>query len=63
MKYMSVSSSIQGRRSDGETINQKLATLRKLPDQCNFGDKINKHLRDRLVVGVKDEKIQRRLLS
>ena len=40
-----------------------MTLLRKISEHCNFKKKVNKHIRDRLVVGVKDEKIQERLLG
>lgn len=45
-----------------ENIAQFVANLRRLSNGCNFQD-LNTMLRDRLVVGVKDATIQRKLLS
>ena len=46
-------------RKDGEGVATYVAGLRKLTEHCNFGEMI----RDRLVCGINDEKIQRRLLA
>lgn len=40
-----------------------MAELRKLAQDCNFGDTLTVMLRDRLVCGVNDDSIQRRLLA
>ena len=40
-----------------------MAELRRLSDDCEFGDTLSVMLRDRLVCGIKDERIQRRLLQ
>ena len=40
-----------------------MAALRQLSEHCAFGDTLGDVLRDRLVCGVKDERIQRRLLG
>lgn len=40
-----------------------LAELRKIAEFCNFGNSLETMLRDRLVCGVRDEALQRRLLS
>ena len=32
-------------------------------EHCNFGDTLNRRIRDQLVLGISDDKIQRRLLS
>ena len=40
-----------------------MAALRKLSEHCNFGETLPEMLRDRLVCGISDEKIQRRLLA
>ena len=50
-------------RKDHESIGQYIAELRKLSENCSYGDKLNEQLRDRLVVGVRNEKIQQRLRS
>ena len=50
-------------RKPGESIASYVAELRRLSERCNFGDNLNTMLRDRLVCGVSDENIQRKLLS
>jgi hypothetical protein len=40
-----------------------VAELRKLSEHCNFGTTLNDMLRNRLVCGVGDQRIQRRLLA
>lgn len=50
-------------RRSGETIAGFLAELRRLARDCNFGASLNSMLRDRLVLGIADDSIQRRLLS
>ena len=47
----------------GETIAMFLAELRHLFEQCEFGITLDEMLRDRLVCGVRDIRIQRRLLA
>lgn len=50
-------------RQQGETIHQYVAELRNLSGHCDFGDQLEKMLRDRLVCGLNDERIPRRLLA
>ena len=47
----------------GESVAQYFAALRSLAEFCNFEDSLSKMLRDRLVIGVQDSHIQRRLLA
>ncbi|KAL9978544.1 hypothetical protein ACROYT_G016071 [Oculina patagonica] len=47
----------------GETIAMFLAELRHLTEHCEFGATLDEMLRDRLVCGVDDIRIQRRLLA
>ncbi|KAL9982685.1 hypothetical protein ACROYT_G004758 [Oculina patagonica] len=47
----------------GETIAMFLAELRHLTEHCEFGATLDEMLRDRLVCGVHDIRIQRRLLA
>ena len=42
---------------------QYMAELRRLADKCKFGDYLEQALRDRLVCGLKQESIQRKLLT
>ena len=50
-------------RKQGETIALYVAELRRLAEHCNYGDSLNEMLRDRLVCGVNDNRLQRRLLA
>ena len=50
-------------RNRGESVSAYVAELRKLSEHCNFGETLNDMLRDRLVCGINDSRVQRRLLS
>ncbi|KAK0149179.1 hypothetical protein N1851_010298 [Merluccius polli] len=50
-------------RKHGETVMEYVAVLRKLAQDCNYGDKLSEMIRDRLVCGIGDDRIQHRLLS
>ena len=50
-------------RKDHESVATYVAGLRKLTEYCEFGDTLNDMLRDRLVCGINDKRMQRRLLS
>lgn len=50
-------------RRTGESIADYIAELRKLAKYCNYGDSLDMMLRDRIVCGIQDEAIQRKLLS
>ena len=50
-------------RQPSETISEYMAVLRKLSEHCEYNKTLEDMLRDRLVCGVKNEKIQHRLLS
>ena len=47
----------------GESVTMYMAELRRLAIHCEFGDSLNKTLRDRFVCGLKQEHIQKRLLA
>ncbi|KAK2558990.1 hypothetical protein P5673_018618 [Acropora cervicornis] len=49
-------------RKDGEGVGTYVAALRKLSEHCNYGETLPEMLRDRLVCGINNEKMQRRLL-
>ena len=49
-------------RKRGDSIASFLAELRALADYCSFGDTLQVMLRDRLVCGVNDPDIQKKLL-
>ena len=46
-----------------ESILSNVAKLRKLATHCNFGRNLDEALRDRLVCGLRNMQIQKRLLS
>ncbi|KAL7853111.1 hypothetical protein SRHO_G00188960 [Serrasalmus rhombeus] len=50
-------------RKSGESIAEYVAELRKLALHCDYKDALSEMLRDRLVCGVNDDRMQRRLLS
>ena len=50
-------------RRAGESVATYIAELRHLAEHCEFGSTLNEMLRDRLVCGVEEPKIQRRLLA
>lgn len=50
-------------RAKGESVATYLAALRELSEYCDYGERLNEILRDRLVCGVNHEGIQKRLLA
>ncbi|XP_021370583.1 uncharacterized protein K02A2.6-like isoform X2 [Mizuhopecten yessoensis] len=50
-------------RSAGETVSDYVASLRHLAEHCNYGETLDNMLRDRIVCGINEDRIQRRLLS
>ena len=50
-------------RKSSESIAEYVAELRKLALHCDYKDALSEMLRDRLVCGVNDDRMQRRLLS
>ena len=50
-------------RKEDEGVATYVAVLRKLSEHCNYGETLPEMLRDRLVCGINNEKIQRRLLA
>ena len=50
-------------RKEDEGVAEYVAELRKLTEHCNFGESLPEMLRDRLVCGINNKKIQRRLLA
>ena len=50
-------------RQPRESIQQCVAELRSLSEHCDFRDQLEGMIRDRLVCGVNDERIQCRLLA
>ena len=50
-------------RKNGESIADFVAHLRELSEHCQFGDTLNDMLRDRLICGCNDDRLQRLLLA
>ncbi len=50
-------------RRQGETISEFVAALRQLTEHCAFGKTLDDMLRDRLVCGINEGRLQRRLLA
>ena len=50
-------------RTEGEGVAEFLEGLQKLSEHCNFGETLDNMLKDRLMCGINDAKIQRRLLA
>ena len=50
-------------RQPGESVSSFMSELRKLADHCNFNNYLTDMLRDRLVCGIADERVQRLLLT
>ena len=50
-------------RKAGESVATYVAELRRLAEFCNYGDSLEKMIRDRLVSGINDDNIQKKLLS
>lgn len=50
-------------RRPTESVAEYVAELRKLAQDCNYGETLPQMLRDRLGCGINDDRIQRRLLS
>ena len=48
---------------DGESVSEFITVLRKLSEHCNYGDQLLPMLRNRLVCGIRNVKIQSRLLA
>ena len=46
-----------------DTVSEYVAELRRLATTCEFGTFLNEALCDRLVCGLKEEAMQRRLLA
>ena len=44
-------------------VSEFIAVLQSLAEHCDYGASLDDMILDRIVVGVRDERIQRRLLS
>ncbi|XP_072304768.1 uncharacterized protein [Eucyclogobius newberryi] len=50
-------------RKPNESVLDYVPELRRLAQDCNYGDTLQQKLRDRIVCGINDDRIQRRLLA
>lgn len=50
-------------REPNESVMEYVAELRRLAQDCNYGNTLQQRLRDRIVCGINEDRIQRRLLS
>jgi len=50
-------------RQPGETVADFVAELRRLAEDCNFDSALERMLRDRIVCGINDDAIQKKLLA
>ena len=50
-------------RKQGESVATYIAELKRLAEDCEFGEFLEQMLRDRIVCGINDPRIQRRLLA
>ena len=51
------------KQKPGESIATFTSELRRLSEHCNFGNTLDDMLRDRIVCGISDARLQRRLLA
>ncbi|XP_073964378.1 uncharacterized protein [Choristoneura fumiferana] len=50
-------------QEDGEPFDVYYTVIRKLAENCNFGEQKDRILRDKIVIGVRDQRIQQKLLE
>ncbi|XP_072182146.1 uncharacterized protein [Diadema setosum] len=50
-------------RKDSETISKFIAALKSMAEHCNYGSTLGEMIRDRLVCGIRHDRIQRILLA
>ena len=50
-------------RKQGQTVADFIAELRKLSEYCDYGSSLSDMIRDRLVAGINDDAMQKRLLT
>lgn len=50
-------------QNTGEKVGEYLAELRKIADNCGFGSALERNLRDRFVIGLREKMVQRVLLA
>ncbi|XP_040068991.1 uncharacterized protein LOC115330634 [Ixodes scapularis] len=48
---------------EGESVQDFIVELRKIAENCDFGDSLDRMLRDRIVCGVRNQTVQRQLLA
>lgn len=51
------------KQQEGESVREYISDLRRLAKHCNFGDSLNRMLRDRIVCGIRDDDARRCLLT
>ena len=51
------------KQKSDETVAEYIAALRKIAEYCDYGGMLNDMLRDRLVCGIMDKRVQRRFLQ
>ncbi|XP_070385138.1 uncharacterized protein [Dermacentor albipictus] len=50
-------------QQENESIHDLFVAIRRIADNCNFGDSLSRLLRDRIVCGVRSKAVQKQLLS
>lgn len=50
-------------QEDGESFDAFYTSIRKLAENCNFGELKDRMLRDKIVIGVRDQRMQQKLLE
>lgn len=50
-------------QKEDESVQQFIVNLRRLADKCNFGDMLDRMLRDKIVCGIRSTELQKALLS
>ena len=50
-------------QSGGESVSEYVAELKRLATNCDFGQRLEEALRDRLVCGLRNSNVQRKLLT
>lgn len=50
-------------QEEGESFDAYYTAIRKLAENCNFEDKKDRMLRDKIVIGVRDQRVQQKLLE
>lgn len=51
------------KQNDGESFDAFYTAIRKLVENCNFGEEKNRMLEDKIVIGVQDKPTQQKLLE